>query len=200
MANSDTPFGLRPVMHVGGAPYNGACNAYYATDSNAMFIGDPVLLTGESKTVEVEGNPPGSLPIVTVGTAGQANAISGVIVGFQPVQATSNPYKAAAREDRIIWVCDDPDVLFEVQADGTVGDEAVGGGYNLISTHTGSTVTGRSGMEMNSTTATGGTGAQLIVHRAKPDPKNDITSANSKWFVRINRHTSHPTAALADIE
>jgi hypothetical protein len=188
-------------MHISGAPFNGAVNAYYATDSTAMFIGDPVELTGESYTVEFEGNPPASLPIVKQATAGQGNRISGVIVSVQPNDHTSTPYRQAS-EGRIIWVCDDPDVLFDVQANGTVGDEAVGGGYNLTATGgTGSTVTGRSSWEMNPTTATGGSGAQLIVHRAAPTPNNDIATNYSDWLVRINTHTSRTSAAVVgDVE
>lgn len=202
MANSDAPFGLRPVMHFGGAPYNGSCNAYYATDSTAIYIGDPVLLTGESLTTEFEGNAPGSLPIITQAEAGQAKSISGVVVGVQPNDHTSTAYRAAS-EARILWVVDDPDVLFEIQANGIVGDEAVGGAYNLTATGGGggSTTYSISGFEMHSTTATGGTGAQLVVHRAVPDAKNDITTANSNWLVRINRHTSRiSTPSVGDIE
>lgn len=201
MANVNSPFGLRPVMHMSGAPYNGSANAYYATDSTAIFLGDPVELTGESYTVEFEGNPPASLPIVKQATAGQANRISGVVVGVQPNDHTSTQYRQAS-EGRILWVCDDPDVIFEVQAKGTVGDEAVGGGYQLTATggHQ-STVYGTSGFEMAPTTATGGTGAQLIVHRAVPDPENDITADYSKWLVRINQHTSRTSAAVVgDVE
>lgn len=201
MANVNSPFGLRPVMHLGGAPYNGSANAYYATDSTAIFIGDPVLLTGESYTVEFEGNPPASLPIVTQASGAQAGRISGVVVGVQATDHTSTVHRAAS-ESRILWVCDDPDVLFEVQAKGTVGDEAVGGGYNLTATGGNqSTVYGTSGFEMNATTATGGSGAQVIVHRAVPDPENDITANYSKWLVRINQHTSRTSAAVAgDVE
>ena len=198
MANSDSPFGLRPKMHRGGAPYNGAVNAYYATDSTAIFIGDAVEMTGESYTVEFEGNEPGSLPIVKRATVATGQ-ISGVVVNVQPDNFTSTPYRKAS-EGRIIWVCDDPDVLFEVQADGTVGDEAVGGGYNLIDTHLGSTVTGRSGTEMNSTTATGGTNFQLLVHRAAPVTGNDITTANSKWLVSIAKHSMNAGGVVSDTE
>ena len=35
MANTDAPFGFRPVMHRGGAPYNGAANMY-ALDTAAF--------------------------------------------------------------------------------------------------------------------------------------------------------------------
>lgn len=45
MANIDAPFGLRPIRHKSGAPYNGAVNPYYvaSTYATALFIGDPVI-------------------------------------------------------------------------------------------------------------------------------------------------------------
>jgi len=54
MANIDAPFGLRPLRHRNGAPYNGAVNPYYiAGDVAALFIGDPVVKTGESNTAAI---------------------------------------------------------------------------------------------------------------------------------------------------
>ena len=45
MANTDSPFGLRPIRHRNGAAYNGAANPYYinSTYATALFIGDPVV-------------------------------------------------------------------------------------------------------------------------------------------------------------
>ena len=55
MANVDTPFGLRPIRHRNGAPYNGAVNPYYLRSDYAVatFIGDPVVKTGTSNLVAV---------------------------------------------------------------------------------------------------------------------------------------------------
>jgi len=52
MANTDAPFGLRPIRHRNGAPYNGAFNHYYVASSyaTALFVGDPVVKTGTSNT------------------------------------------------------------------------------------------------------------------------------------------------------
>ena len=89
MANVDTPFGLRPVRHKSGAPYNGAANPYYKPVgyATAMFIGDAVVTTGTSNTAAASapglGNfQIGTLPEVNRATVGDTNRITGVVVGF----------------------------------------------------------------------------------------------------------------------
>ena len=83
MANNDTPFGLRPLRHRNGAPYNGAANPYYIPSSyaTALFIGDPVIITGTSNTsaVKVPGVgdfAPGTLPEINKAGAGSGGYTS----------------------------------------------------------------------------------------------------------------------------
>src|SRR3990167_5725888 len=139
MANADAPFGFRTVMHRGGAPYNGAANAYLATCGTSLFLGDPVLITGQSNATEIEGNPPGSLPIINVVGTTDVSPISGVIVGVSPTDATSTTYFAGTKATpRIVWVADDPDLLFEVQCDDTITQGEVGNAAVMVTTHAGS--------------------------------------------------------------
>jgi len=153
MANRDAPFGLRPVKHLNGNPWNGKVRHYYvpATDNTAIFIGDPVTHVGDSNDSEIYGNPPGSLLEVTRSTVGDGNAITGVVVGVVPVTADSLKYRAASTE-RVLLVCDDPSVVFEIQSDTTgLTADSMGLDAVLIATHAGSTVTGLSGMELDTT-------------------------------------------------
>ena len=48
MANANKPFGLRPSKTLNGSSTNMQLRKYYvpATDSTAVFIGDPVKLAG----------------------------------------------------------------------------------------------------------------------------------------------------------
>ena len=186
MANTDAPFGFRPVMHRGGAPYNGAANLYMATSGAAIFLGDPVLITGQSNSAEQDGNPPGSVPIVNVVGTTDTSAISGVVVGVVPASADSTVYRPATKANRLLWVCDDPDVLFEVQADGTLTQDDVGNAAVMVTTHSGSTVTGRSGSEISATLATQGV---YVLERLVPKADNDLASANSKAIVSVRKHT-----------
>jgi hypothetical protein len=199
MANNDTPFGLRPVRHKSGAPYNGAVNYYYvpSTYATALFVGDPVVKTGTSNTTAVSAPGAGdygigTLPEINKATAGTTNRITGVIVGIAPnpngLERIYNPASTGA----IIAVCDDPDVMFEIQCEGTIAAAQIGLNGVLIYTNAGSTATGRSGAELDggTTTAPATTvGFQLKILRVKNAVDNEAGSAFTKVEVMINQHT-----------
>lgn len=191
MANADASFGLRPVMHKGGAPYNGACNAYYvgSSDGTALFIGDPVAAVGRANDSVISGNDPGTLPAVVKSTAGAGNAVTGVIVGVEPTTAESLAYRAASTE-RLLWVCDDPSVLYEIQATGTVTGEMIGNNAEVIFTDSGSTTYNRSGVELDTGAVVTTTAGLLKIHRVVPKA-NDTLGANSICLVSINNHLHH---------
>lgn len=190
MANTDAPFGFRPVMHMSGQPYNGAVNLYLATCGTSLFIGDPVLITGESNSTEINGMPPGSIPIVNVVGTTNTSAISGVIMGVVADTHLSSTHYAGTKTPTAVWVCDDPSVMFEVQADGTLTQDDVGNAAVVVTTHIGSTVTGRSGYEISATLATQGV---FVLERLVPRADNDLASANSKGLVTVRKHTRGPS-------
>lgn len=194
MANIDAPFGLSPIRHRNGAPYNGACKAYYigTGDSTALFIGDPVVKTGTANTTEVNGHIPGSLPAVAKATAGDGNAITGVVVGFETTDRSDRPYRAASTE-RVVLVADDPSLVFIVQDDGggALDATSVGLNANLIFTTAGSTATGISGVEMDGGTTDGpaaDASNQLTILRLHPTVGNELADY-AIWEVAINQHT-----------
>jgi hypothetical protein len=195
MANTDAPFGLKPVRLRDGRPYNGAYREYYITAadaSGAIFIGDPVIKAGSANTTEVLGRMAGTVPTVTKASAGDGNAITGVVVGFAASDRDSLPYRAALTA-RIAYVADDPDLVFHIQDDGTGSLDATTVGLNavLIYTVAGSTITGRSGVEMDG----GGTDGpaadasnQLTILGLAPIPGNELADF-AVWEVVINQHT-----------
>lgn len=192
MPNTDTPFGLRPIRHKSGAPYNGAVNAYHvpAGYATALFVGDPVVKTGTANTADVNGYKAGTLCEINKAAAGTTNRITGVIVGFAPdpngLERTYNP----ASNSRIVYVCDDPDVIFEIQADGTATNAMIGLNGVLIYTNTGDTNTGRSGAEMSiaGTAPAVTAGFQLNILRLVNREDNEMGEF-AKLEVRINQHT-----------
>lgn len=197
MANADTPFGLRPLRHRNGAPYNGAATPYVvaAGDATALFVGDPVVVTGESNTAEVEAPgagsfKPGTLPVVTRATAGANNDITGVIVAVaaDPTDL-ENQFRVASTE-RIVFVADDPDLVFEIQEDsagGALAAGAVGGNANLVA-GAGSQITGLSGFELDSSTLATTNTLQLRIERLANREDNEIGD-QAKWEVSILQHS-----------
>lgn len=199
MANINAPFGLKPVRKVTGSVNNGAVRKYYvpSSDNTALFIGDPVIKTTTANTAIVKSGPTehaiGTLMTVTKATMGDTNRITGVIVGFEnDLDNRSRLYRAASTE-RVVLVCDDPNALFEVQADGTVGAASVGLNAVLTAGSGGSTVTGLSSVQLDSGTttapATTATFQVNIVGVSRAAGRNDPSSANDVLLVRIINHT-----------
>lgn len=202
MANVDAPYGLKPVKYAWGAPYSGACRPYYAPASyaTALYIGDPVIITGTSNTTALRGYPPGALPAINKATAGDTNKITGVIVGFVALDGHDSNVYGAASTDRIALVADDPGLLFSVQDDasGTLAATDVGNNANVVYTHSGSNYTGRSGVELDATTPATTTTFQLRIVSLLDVPNNEL-GGNAQWLVFINNHTYGPGAVGAAV-
>ncbi len=203
MANIDAAFGLRPVRHRNGAPYNGAVNPYYVPSGygTALFIGDPVVKTGSANdaSVTVPGGghfPVGTAPTINKATVGDGNAITGVIVGFAANPDALGTKHLPASTGGIAYVCDDPDVVFEIQADGSLDEDDVGLNAVLIYTNAGSAYTGMSGAELDTGTTTApaaDASYQLTIQRFVN--REDVeTGANAKVEVKINNHTEAAAA------
>lgn len=184
MANANTPFGLRPVRHRNGAPYNGAATRYYvpASDGTALYIGDPVIIAGSA---DADG-----VATVTRATAAGGAYMLGPVVSVESETRDSLTYRAASTA-RYVWVADDPDLVFEIQEDGVGGALAatnVGQNIDLVS-GTGSTITGLSGFQADSSTAATTNTLQLRILGFSQKIDNEVGNANAKMLVSINLHS-----------
>lgn len=189
MPNINSPTGLKPVSSL-GQTYQGRVTIYAvpASDGTALFIGDPVKLTGTSSIVNGVAYP-------NVIQAASGDVMVGVMTGTVADNRDSLLYRAASTL-RLIEVADDPNLIFEVQqvTGGTpLTANDVGLNANL-SIGTGSTVTGFSGCTIdNSTEATTNTLDVKIlgmVNRADNDIGTSVSSGMdaSRFLVRLNRH------------
>ncbi len=183
MANVDTPFGLKPVRTVSGLPYNGAVNQYSTAsgDSVAIYVGDPVKLSGTSSTVN-------GLVLTDVDQAATGDVIVGVVVGVLADTNSSTRYRAASTT-RIVFVADDPNLLFEIQevSGGTaLTAAAIGLNANFV-VGTGSTYTGESAVELNNATEDTTNTLDLKIVGFVNRVGNEV-GEHAKWYVRINRH------------
>jgi hypothetical protein len=199
MANTDRAFGMRPVKHLDGSPWNGQVSTYYvpASDGTAIYVGDPVKSGGTSGAagtvvygMSVEG-------MATVAVAAAGDALRGVVVGFSPLQSNLETLHRAASTARLAYVVDSPDVVFEIQSDdGGAASAIADTGENADILYTaGSAVTGRSAVELDSSSHITAT-AQLRILGAVQRTDNEAGANFVKLHVVINEHELKSTTGL----
>lgn len=187
MANSDTPFGFKPVKHLSGAPWNGKANVYYipSTDGTAVFKGDAVKSAGSADAT-------GKYP--TVAQAAATNSIRGVVIGFgdNPNVMIQADYPLRQyRPASVAMYClvvDDPFVIFEVQEDSvgnSIGADMVGLSTDIV-VGNGSTTTGKSAMELDSSDTATAAG-QCKILRLVNREDNELGNY-AKWEVLLIEH------------
>ena len=187
MANQDAAFGFRPVRHLSGGELR--TNEYKIANNygTSIFQGSPVLAVAA-----------GGIESCAAG-----NVVLGVFAGcFFTDPTTSKPtfsnhYPAStAADDIVAFVYDDPRIVFEAQHDGT-GTAAMNfSGFDLVGT-AGSTTTGRSSSELDTSTST--TSGQFKQIGISKDPNNsDVATANCNAYVVPNtgEHTHLLTTAI----
>lgn len=194
MANANSPFGLKPVRYASGAPYNGAANRYFvpASDTTALFYGDPVVINGS-------GDPAG-VPGAIIATAAGAGRITGVVVGFEPTRTFETLGYRPASTAMYIYVADDPTLLFEIQEDAVGGALAVtdiGLNADLIA-GAGSTYTKQSGWQLDTSTKATTATLQLRIDGFQQRVDNEV-GANAKVLVRINLPTQTGAAGSTGV-
>jgi hypothetical protein len=190
MANSNNPFGLKPVRYLSGAPYNGACNPYSTAsgDGTALWIGDLVKFAGTSQLL-------GDGVYLDVAKAATTDVVLGAVVAVDPLTGSgasgrdSTIYRAASTI-RVVWVADDPNLLFEAQeVTGGTPIPIADAGLNVsILYASGNNNTGMSGSTVDNTTQVT-TNTRLLRLVAPVNRPDNVAGADAqKWLVRINRH------------
>ena len=192
MANVDAPRGFTPVKYASGLAYSGAARRYYKDATAGIIgVGDPVIRATNSS------DPEGGPEIVRATTGA---AITGVVVGIDPVRSNLNQLHLAAADVGYVFVADDPNLLFEVQevTGGTaLAVTNVGEHIDSITAVDANTTTGRSKYEIdNAAVATGNTWRlEELVNR--PD---NVVGEHAKWLVSANLHTEANASATNKTE
>ena len=128
MSATAAPFGLRPMGNLGGT-YNGSFRQYpiLSTESTRICFGDIVKLTdaGTTTTIQKDTGTTAATPI-------------GIFLGCRFTDLStgqtqfSQQWSGAAHTNGMVYVCDDPNVLFEIQADGSVNDDDIAANAALV--------------------------------------------------------------------
>ncbi len=195
MASVSRIAGFRPVKTITGAAWNGQANLYFvpSSDSTVIMVGDAVKLLGDARA---------ATGVPTVTRCGAADVAVGVVVGIlfsgvgdannmPPVTDLNTPVYRRASTDRYLLVCDDPNVVYEVQYAGTsVAAATITANVGLngqFTTTAGSTTSGSSGMQLDSsgldTTAT--LPLKVVGFPARPD--NIPGDTYFSYYVKLNQ-------------
>lgn len=189
MPNINKVSGFRPVGTLSGGHYIGRVTRYCvaAADSTILAKGDLVKLGGTTGTGDLAG-------IRGVTRAAAGDAICGVVVGFDVVPTNLDvPQVRAASTQRSVFVADDPNAYYVAQEDGDTTPVAmadVGLNINFI-VAAASTITGASGMQIDSSTVstTATLPLKLVAPLAVSD--NELTTSGqsyTRWVVKANNH------------
>ena len=183
MANADAAFGLRPVGGLDGSPYSGGTIRCVipSSDGTATFIGDPVKLSGSAVT-----SSEGTFPAVIQGTADAQ--FFGVVTAFEANPDDLGAQYRKASTERYCQVVPALDALFAIQASADIVVDDIGNTADFVNAANvltaGSTVTGTSGVELDS--ANIGTGLNCLILGVYNAPDNDLSTNNPVVIVRLN--------------
>jgi len=188
MANATGIYGLKPVRHIDGSPWNGSVQKCYisASYATALFVGDPVLF---SPTL-AEKESTGKYPTInkSAGTAG--TLVRGVIVGFEPNPDDLTKLYNPASTEGYAYVCMDQDVIYSIRGDGGGTLTSVVPGQNavMIADSSGSTTTGLSGMALDEGTTTApNTTQNFTLHiLAIANKEDNALGDNAEYEVLLN--------------
>ena len=188
MANPTGAFGLRPLRHQNGAPWNGATVPCYVSSAyaTALFVGDPVCIS----PTQAEADATARYPTINLSAGTNGVIILGSIVSFDVLKTDLTKQYNPAETERIAHVCMDPTVVYEVRGDGggTPVDYWVWMNANLIATTSGDTTTGLSGMMVDEGTTTAPASNQsypLVLEGVANIEGNDLGD-NVIWEVSLN--------------
>jgi hypothetical protein len=182
MSATNAPFGLRPAFHPSGldraqALAGGIPSAY----SSDILKGQAVLYVAGSGTIE---------PVNATG-----DALSGAFAGVEWTDTTgrrrvSNYWPANTAYQTgscVAYFYNDPNIVYEIQADGSVAQTSIGLDANLSNFAAGSNVTGLSQATLNASILSTGVQGQVQILDIAPYPDNDWGDAFTIVRVQVAR-------------
>jgi len=182
MSATSAPFGLRPAFHPSGLDraqaLAGGIPSGFASD---ILKGQPVLYVAASGTIE---------PVNSTG-----DAVSGAFAGVEFTDTTgrrrvSNFFPANTAYQTgscVAYFYNDPNIVYEIQAAGSIAQTSIGLDANFSNFAAGSTTTGLSQATLNATVLATGVQGQVQILDIAPYPDNDWGDAFTIVRVQVAR-------------
>lgn len=179
MSATNAPFGLRPAFHPSGLDRAQALAGGIASAYNTD------ILKGQPVKLDSSGN-------IVVAAAG--DSFQGAFAGVEWTDTTgrrrvSNYWPANTAYQTgscVAYFYNDPNIVYEIQAAGSLTQASVGDMADLSNTTAGSTTTGLSQCTLSTTLVGAGNSAQMLIRDLAPYPDNAWGDAYTIVRVTIN--------------
>jgi len=185
-------YGLQPVKHAKGGivrtnNFSGV-NGYRiaATAPSAFFEGDLVTFSSGNIVTDMGAASPGAVVGVFWGAEYVDNA-SGEVKFVRSIPAST-----VAKDKYKVYVYDDPDIIFKIEADQAataIAAADVGKNVQIVASPTGSAITHKSGLVADSSTKnTTNTFPLTVLGSAELDDSFTAAGTSMDILVKINTH------------
>ena len=197
MSATYTPFGLKPVYHPSGLVrslnYTGAYDA-----AVTFYAGTAVALVNSGTASEITVAP---------NVAAADNRLIGVFAGVEYTDASGRrtvskwfgPALGTAT-DVVFWIHQDQEIVYEIQANGSMPDTSVGQEFNLTANGSGQII-GNGGLGTSTAAldptnvATGDQGQVIVVGLGR-----ELSNAWGDTYTIVQVKLANPQFAAANVE
>ena len=177
MATTAAPYGLKPVKRADGMAYAGATSQFLidpAGEATNLFYGQVVHIGADGYiALSTATGADGTTNALPTGTT--LTGSLGVFVGCEYEndlgQTVHSQYYPSGATNAKALVVDDPNVLFQVQADGAMDQSDIGANTFFAaaqSTSTGNTATGNSTSALDATVQTTAAAFRIVDFVSEP--------------------------------
>jgi hypothetical protein len=189
MSATSAPFGLRPAFHPSGLDRAQAlANGIQAvsTTGNVSLGYASNILKGQPVKMSTGGY---------IEVAGTGDDFLGAFAGVEWTDPTGRrrvsnywPANESFQVGSVVaYFYNDPNIVYEIQADGSLTQDSIGDQADLTNTTNGSTTTGLSQCTLSSTLAGAGSAAQMLIRDLAPYPDNAWGDAFTIVRVTVNQ-------------
>lgn len=187
MSSTATPFGLRPAYHYAGGQVRPVAGTWASGYAANVYENTPV-------TIATDGS-------IIVATTGAGNTITGVLQGVQYTDAAGRLVErnfwlsGTVGTNVVVWYTADPNIIYEIQGDGSVAQLNIGEQAAVNNIGNGSSTTGLSACTLNTSTLSSSTTNQVVVIGLSPYIDNAWGDAFTVVQVRVNQTRLAPPTA-----
>ena len=180
MSSTSAPFGMRPSFHPSGldravALPNGITSAY----GTGILKGQPVAL-----------NTSGNIIAATAGSAYQGAFAGHEYTDLTGRRLVSNQWIASTAYtagSEVTYYYSDPNIVYDIQANGSLAQTSIGDQANFASITAGSTTTGLSQCMISTSLAGSGSVGDMRIIGLTPAVDNDWGDAYTVVQVQVSR-------------